>query len=225
LDDEASTSPLVKEKLFAARSKDAVRSRSLSGKPARLLRTAWTLVREGTACASAELELASGEERTLVLFLARVPHGASLAVREVWRLAPLSGEIRAGDDVFPAAGVRVAAYEVTRVSGDLPREIVSPDAFAAYVEANDFDAREAIRRVVLVPREEHPTLLARLEPIAARLEREDPARAGALAPAFAWLASGDDGRAASWEALLPAEPERPAPPRARLDLPFPDRSE
>ena len=39
---EADTSPLVKEKLFAARPKDAVRSRSLSGKPARLLRTAWT---------------------------------------------------------------------------------------------------------------------------------------------------------------------------------------
>ena len=39
---ESETSPLVKQKLFAAGSRDAVRSRSLSGKPARLLRTAWT---------------------------------------------------------------------------------------------------------------------------------------------------------------------------------------
>jgi NAD(P)H-dependent flavin oxidoreductase YrpB (nitropropane dioxygenase family) len=47
---EAETSPLVKEKLFAARSKDAVRSRSLSGKPARLLRTAWTEAWERDDC-------------------------------------------------------------------------------------------------------------------------------------------------------------------------------
>jgi len=47
---EADTSPLVKEKLFAARSKDAVRSRSLSGKPARLLRTAWTEAWERSDC-------------------------------------------------------------------------------------------------------------------------------------------------------------------------------
>ncbi len=47
---EADTSPLVKEKLFAARSKDAVRSRSLSGKPARLLRTAWTEAWERDDC-------------------------------------------------------------------------------------------------------------------------------------------------------------------------------
>ena len=47
---EADTSPLVKEKLFGARSKDAVRSRSLSGKPARLLRTAWTEAWERDDC-------------------------------------------------------------------------------------------------------------------------------------------------------------------------------
>ncbi|MAG33017.1 MAG: monooxygenase [Deltaproteobacteria bacterium] len=47
---EADTSPLVKEKLFAARSKDAVRSRSLSGKPARLLRTGWTEAWEREDC-------------------------------------------------------------------------------------------------------------------------------------------------------------------------------
>ncbi len=47
---EAETSPLVKEKLFAARSKDAVRSRSLSGKPARLLRTGWTDAWEREDC-------------------------------------------------------------------------------------------------------------------------------------------------------------------------------
>ncbi len=47
---ESDTSPLVKEKLFAARPKDAVRSRSLSGKPARLLRTAWTDAWEREDC-------------------------------------------------------------------------------------------------------------------------------------------------------------------------------
>ena len=47
---EADTSPLVKNKLFGARPQDAVRSRSLSGKPARLLRTAWTEAWEREDC-------------------------------------------------------------------------------------------------------------------------------------------------------------------------------
>jgi NAD(P)H-dependent flavin oxidoreductase YrpB (nitropropane dioxygenase family) len=47
---EADTSPLVKEKLFRAGSRDAVRSRSMTGKPARLLRTAWTEAWERPDC-------------------------------------------------------------------------------------------------------------------------------------------------------------------------------
>jgi NAD(P)H-dependent flavin oxidoreductase YrpB (nitropropane dioxygenase family) len=47
---EADVSPLVKEKLFRARPRDAVRSRSLSGKPARLLRTGWTEAWERDDC-------------------------------------------------------------------------------------------------------------------------------------------------------------------------------
>jgi NAD(P)H-dependent flavin oxidoreductase YrpB (nitropropane dioxygenase family) len=47
---EADVSQLVKEKLFAARPQDAVRSRSLSGKPARLLRTGWTEAWEREDC-------------------------------------------------------------------------------------------------------------------------------------------------------------------------------
>jgi NAD(P)H-dependent flavin oxidoreductase YrpB (nitropropane dioxygenase family) len=39
---EADTTPLIREKLLAAGSKDTVRSRALTGKPARQLRTAWT---------------------------------------------------------------------------------------------------------------------------------------------------------------------------------------
>lgn len=40
--EEAETVPVVKEKFLAASSSDTVRSRSLTGKPARMLRTAWT---------------------------------------------------------------------------------------------------------------------------------------------------------------------------------------
>src|SRR6185437_2241688 len=40
--EEAETVPVVKDKFLAARSSDTVRSRSLTGKPARMLRTAWT---------------------------------------------------------------------------------------------------------------------------------------------------------------------------------------
>jgi NAD(P)H-dependent flavin oxidoreductase YrpB (nitropropane dioxygenase family) len=40
--EEAETPPVVKNKFLAATSSDTVRSRSLTGKPARMLRTAWT---------------------------------------------------------------------------------------------------------------------------------------------------------------------------------------
>jgi NAD(P)H-dependent flavin oxidoreductase YrpB (nitropropane dioxygenase family) len=40
--EEAETQPAVKQKFLAATSKDTVRSRSLTGKPARMLRSAWT---------------------------------------------------------------------------------------------------------------------------------------------------------------------------------------
>ncbi len=40
--EEAETQPAVKQKFLAAGSKDTVRSRSLTGKPARMLRSAWT---------------------------------------------------------------------------------------------------------------------------------------------------------------------------------------
>jgi NAD(P)H-dependent flavin oxidoreductase YrpB (nitropropane dioxygenase family) len=44
---EAETPPVVKEKFLAATSADTRRSRSLTGKPARMLRTAWTDAWEG----------------------------------------------------------------------------------------------------------------------------------------------------------------------------------
>jgi NAD(P)H-dependent flavin oxidoreductase YrpB (nitropropane dioxygenase family) len=40
--EEAETHPVVKQKFLAATSRDTVRSRSLTGKPARMLRSAWT---------------------------------------------------------------------------------------------------------------------------------------------------------------------------------------
>jgi NAD(P)H-dependent flavin oxidoreductase YrpB (nitropropane dioxygenase family) len=40
--EEAETHPVVKEKFLRASSRDTLRSRSLTGKPARMLRTAWT---------------------------------------------------------------------------------------------------------------------------------------------------------------------------------------
>jgi NAD(P)H-dependent flavin oxidoreductase YrpB (nitropropane dioxygenase family) len=40
--DEAETHPVVKQKFLSATSRDTVRSRSMTGKPARMLRSAWT---------------------------------------------------------------------------------------------------------------------------------------------------------------------------------------
>ncbi len=74
---EADTSPLVKEKLFAASARDAVRSRSLSGKPARLLRTAWTEAWERPDCpgtlAMPLQYMACAEAQTRIGLAARKP--------------------------------------------------------------------------------------------------------------------------------------------------------
>ena len=48
--EESDMIPEVKKKFYAADSRDAVRSRSLSGKPARMLRTAWTEAWESEQC-------------------------------------------------------------------------------------------------------------------------------------------------------------------------------
>jgi NAD(P)H-dependent flavin oxidoreductase YrpB (nitropropane dioxygenase family) len=45
--EEAETDPSVKQKMLAASAADTVRSRSLTGKPARMLRSAWTDEWEG----------------------------------------------------------------------------------------------------------------------------------------------------------------------------------
>jgi NAD(P)H-dependent flavin oxidoreductase YrpB (nitropropane dioxygenase family) len=53
---EAETDPVVQQKMLAASSSDTVRSRSLTGKPARMLRSAWTDEWE-TAAAPAALQM------------------------------------------------------------------------------------------------------------------------------------------------------------------------
>ncbi len=50
---EAETDPTVQQKMLAASSSDTVRSRSLTGKPARMLRSAWTDEWEDTAAPAA----------------------------------------------------------------------------------------------------------------------------------------------------------------------------
>jgi NAD(P)H-dependent flavin oxidoreductase YrpB (nitropropane dioxygenase family) len=50
---EAETDPAVQQKMLAASSSDTVRSRSLTGKPARMLRSAWTDEWEATAAPAA----------------------------------------------------------------------------------------------------------------------------------------------------------------------------
>jgi NAD(P)H-dependent flavin oxidoreductase YrpB (nitropropane dioxygenase family) len=47
---ESNTDPAGMERLFAADARDAVRSRSLTGKPARMLRTEWTMAWERDDC-------------------------------------------------------------------------------------------------------------------------------------------------------------------------------
>ncbi len=61
--EEAETHPAVKQKFLAATSRDTIRSRSLTGKPARMLRSAWTDEWDGPK-APAALAHAAAERRS-----------------------------------------------------------------------------------------------------------------------------------------------------------------
>ena len=93
---EAETDPAVKQKFLAASSADTVRSRSMTGKPARMLRSAWTDEWE-RADAPATLQM---------------PLQTFLANPAMQRVARLSGD--------PASGAnQLATYFVGQVVGSL----------------------------------------------------------------------------------------------------------
>jgi NAD(P)H-dependent flavin oxidoreductase YrpB (nitropropane dioxygenase family) len=81
---EAETSPVVKEKFLAATSADTRRSRSLTGKPARMLRTAWT---DAWEVADAPAPLGMPLQSVLVADaqrrIQRVAHKAGSGAREL----------------------------------------------------------------------------------------------------------------------------------------------
>ncbi len=81
---EAETSPVVKEKFLAATSADTRRSRSLTGKPARMLRTSWTDAWEAPdAPASLGMPLQSMLVAEAQRRIYRVAHKADSGAREL----------------------------------------------------------------------------------------------------------------------------------------------
>ena len=81
---EAETSPVVKEKFLAATSADTRRSRSLTGKPARMLRSAWTDAWDATdAPAPLGMPLQSVLVADAQRRIQRVAHKAGSGAREL----------------------------------------------------------------------------------------------------------------------------------------------
>jgi NAD(P)H-dependent flavin oxidoreductase YrpB (nitropropane dioxygenase family) len=83
--DEADTLPVIKEKFLSATSRDTVRSRCLTGKPARMLRSAWT---EDWEKPDAPKPLPMPLQSALVDdALARIGRSATAPDSGAWRLA------------------------------------------------------------------------------------------------------------------------------------------
>ena len=115
---EAETSPVVKEKFLAATSADTLRSRSLTGKPARMLRTAWT-----------DAWNEPGAPQTLPMPLQSVLVGE--AQRRIHRVAHNKG----------SGAEKLATYFVGQVVGQMntpksARRVVS-EMISEFVEAMD----------------------------------------------------------------------------------------
>jgi NAD(P)H-dependent flavin oxidoreductase YrpB (nitropropane dioxygenase family) len=121
---EADTSEVVVDKLLAAGSRDTVRSRSWTGKPARFLRTAWTEEWEGPESPGAlqmplqYMLIADAQRRVM-----RAPAGtkaAQLAGMPVGQIVGRMNAVRSARDVIYEM-VSEYVETVERMSGELPR--------------------------------------------------------------------------------------------------------
>ncbi|MGH9098429.1 MAG: NAD(P)H-dependent flavin oxidoreductase, partial [Acidimicrobiales bacterium] len=124
--EEAETPPVVKEKFLAATSSDTVRSRSLTGKPARMLRTAWT-----DAWARADTPDPLG-----------MPLQTALIAEPQYRIHQAANE--------PGSGARdLATYFVGQVVGSLDR--VQPARAVVFEMVDEFiDTVQRLEQLVAV---------------------------------------------------------------------------
>jgi len=164
-----------------------------------------------------ELELEPGGSVRLQLSDLSSDLGGALALREVWTMGTVSGEVRTDGIDYPARALAVRSCEATLLAAGLEAGSESPQELARYLREEALDRAELVRRVVRIEPEERAEAWRLAEDWALDA---DPDALGVAAPALRWLRVEHPVD----EAAGP-EPERGFPAdRPVLDLPFPSGS-
>jgi hypothetical protein len=144
----------------------------------------------------------------------------SLAVRMRWELAIRSGEIRAGEEPYPAAGITVRPVVAERLAAVLPVAPVEPSELLRYASGSTPWQPALLERTVRIAPERRAEALDLLAPLVAASTETQLER---LAPVLRWLTDEPDPESGplGWkEAMLERAKAAPsaAEPASGLDI-------
>ena len=179
------------------------------------------------------LAIEPGRTETVELLTYNVPYGGQVAVRDQWDLQLLSGEVRRGDEAYPAMRVGVQRCERVSIAPYFPQEPLEPSVLLEYIAGEEIHGPPLIERTVRIDDARREEALELLAPLVEDLERDDPERLAEIAPALRWLARVVEP-GTEWGDVLSKPARRPAtrspldigqrptssqPPTEKLDLP------
>ena len=217
-------------RLFLTAENEGVEDVVLNLPPADLTRLCVGVVREGNERSEydnrvvdlfAGLVLAAGAREELELFEYDLGAGPFLAVRERWQLRTRSGEIRAGDEAYPAANLQVAPCERVCLGSEAPADPAGPEELARLCEGEEpLAGPELLEVAVRVRPEDRDSALRTVAPYVERWAATEPDRVRIAAPALRWLSTNTTlgGEAQAWNRYLRAR-LRPRVERPVLELP------
>jgi hypothetical protein len=173
----------------------------------------------------AQWKLPPGVETSSEIGVVEIPPGGALAVRALFVLEFLPGEIVRESQVRPATNISVGRAEALRLANFLPVEPVDPAELARYVRDERIRTPPLLERAVRIPLDQRARALDLLTPVVLELPSGELEK---LAVALRWLSGqsqlGADAR--SWRQWLDERSRMRAkdlregrPPSSDLDLP------
>ncbi len=139
---------------------------------------------QNTVDALARWSLPPGVETRLEIGKFSIPPGQALAVRAVFTLDFLPGEVLRGGEVRPAASVPVVRGEAVRLASFLPAPPLQPEELVRYISHEMIRMPLLLERTVRIPLEQRARALDLLTPVALELPSSELEK---LTVALRWL--------------------------------------